>query len=90
MKEISPEKRSSLISPPTDALNAYPAIQRAYSIVNRTVLKKLAKWRLSVPKYGVIPQLYDHEILPLSEMSRLISCGNSNLTALVERVERDG
>jgi DNA-binding MarR family transcriptional regulator len=90
MKEISSEKRSSLIFPPTDALNAYLAIQRAYNVVSRTVSRKLAKWRLSVPQYGVIIQLYDHETLPLSELSRLIFCGNSNLTALVDRMERAG
>jgi len=90
MKEIPSEKKSSSIFPPTEALNAYLAIQRTYNVVNRTVSKKLEKWRLSVPKYGVILQLYDHETLPLSELSKLIFCGNSNLTALVDRMERDG
>ncbi len=90
MKETSPERKSSLIFPPTDSLNAYLVIQRAYNVVNRTVSKKLAHWKLSVPKYGVILQLYDHETLPLSELSKLIFCGNSNLTALVDRMERDG
>ena len=50
----------------------------------------MAKWRLNVPKDGVILQLDDHETLPLSEMSKLIVCGNSHLTALVDRMERDG
>ena len=72
MKEISPEKRSSLISPPTDGLNAYLAIQSVYNDVNRMISKKMAKWRLSVPKYGAILQLYDHKPLPLSEMGGLI------------------
>jgi len=90
MKEISSNKKSSSIFPPTDALNAYLALQRVYSVVNRNVSKKLAKWGLSVPKYGVILQLYDHETLALSELSKLIFCGNSNLTALIDRMERDG
>ena len=90
MKEISSNKKSSSIFPPTDALNAYLAVQRTYSVVNRSVSKKLAKWGLSVPQYGVILQLYDHETLALSELSKLIFCGNSNLTALVDRMERDG
>ncbi len=90
MKEISSNRKSSSIFPPTDALNAYLAVQRAYSVVNRNVSKKLGKWGLSVPKYGVILQLYDHETLALSELSKLIFCGNSNLTALVDRMERDG
>jgi DNA-binding MarR family transcriptional regulator len=90
MKEIGSEKKSSSIFPPTDALNAYLAIQRTYNVINRSVSKKLTKWRLSVPKYGVILQLYDHETPALSELSKLIFCGNSNLTALVDRMERDG
>ena len=90
MKETPSERKSSLIFPPTDALNAYLAIQRTYNAVNRNVSKKLAHWKLSVPKYGVILQLYDHGALPLSELSKLIFCGNSNLTALVDRMERDG
>jgi DNA-binding MarR family transcriptional regulator len=91
MKEIpSNTKKSFSIFPLTDALNAYLAIQRAHNIVNRKVSKKLTKWRLSVPKYGVILQLYDHETLALSELSKLIFCGNSNLTTLIDRMERDG
>jgi MarR family 2-MHQ and catechol resistance regulon transcriptional repressor len=88
MKENT-NKKSSQIFPLTDAISAYLVIQRASSAVNRTVSKKLAQWKLSVAKYGVILQLYDNETLPLSELSKLVFCGNSNLTALVDRMERD-
>ena len=88
MKENS-GKKSSHIFPLTEAITAYLAIQRASSAVNRTVSKKLAQWNLSVPKYGIILQLYENESLPLSELSKLVFCGNSNLTALVDRMERD-
>jgi DNA-binding MarR family transcriptional regulator len=86
----SPRGKSSLIFPPTDAFNAYLAIQEVHNVVNRIVSKKLAQWGLSVPKYGIIRQLYDNETLPLSKLSRLIFRGNSNLTTLVDRMERDG
>jgi DNA-binding MarR family transcriptional regulator len=89
MKEPS-DRKSSHIFPPTEGINAYLTFQRTYNIVNRTVSKRLARWGLSVPKYGVIIQLYDHESLPLTEISKLIFCGNSNLTALIDRMERDG
>lgn len=79
-----------MIFPLTDAISVYLAIQKAYGVVNRKVSKELKKLGLSVPKYGVILQLYDHETLPLTELSKLIFCGNSNLTALVDRMERDG
>ena len=90
MKQNPSERSSSLIFPPTDAINAYLAIQEVYGVVNRKVSKKLKKWGLSVPKYGVIIHLYDHECLALSELSKLIFCGNSNITALVDRMEKNG
>ena len=69
---------------------AYWWVQQVHNVVNRIVSKKLAQWGLSVPKYGIIRQLYDHETLTLSELSRLIFRGNSNMTTLVDRMERDG
>jgi DNA-binding MarR family transcriptional regulator len=79
-----------LIFPPTDAFKTYLAIQEVHNVVNRIVSKKLAQWELSVPMYGIIRQLYDHKTLPLSKLSKLIFRGNSNLTTLVDRMERDG
>jgi DNA-binding MarR family transcriptional regulator len=79
-----------MIFSPTDAFRAYWSIQQIHNIVNRIVSKKLAQWGLSVPKYGIIRQLYDHDTLPLSKLSRLIFRGNSNMTTLVDRMERDG
>lgn len=90
MKYNLEKKRSSLIFPITEALNAYLTFQRSYSVLNRKISKKLAKWGLSLPKYGILLQLYDHERLPISELSKLIFSGNSNLTALIDRMERDG
>ena len=90
MREKSPREKSSLLFPPTDAFNAYLAIQEVHNIINRIVSKKLAEWGLSVPKYGIIRQLYDNETLPLTRLSKLIFRGNSNLTTLVDRMERDG
>ena len=90
MKDNLHEKKSSLCFPMTDAIKAYVAIQRAHDAVSRHVSKKLIKWKLSVPKYGIILHLYDNESLPLSELSSLIFRGNSNLTTLITRMEKEG
>ncbi len=76
--------------PFTDAINAYTTIRRTHDKLHRHVSKKLEKWQLSVPKYGVIRQLYNHEFLTLSEISQRIFSGNSNVTTLIDRMERDG
>jgi len=90
MQKKSLQTKSSLIFAPTDAFKTYFAIQQVHNVVNRIVSKELAQWGLSIPKYGIIRQLYDNETLPLSKLSRLIFRGNSNLTTLVDRMERDG
>jgi DNA-binding MarR family transcriptional regulator len=90
MKKNPHGEKSSQIFHPTDAFRAYWWIQQTHNVVNRIVSKKLAQWGLSVPKYGIIRQLYDNETLPLSKLSKLIFRGNSNLTTLVDRMERDG
>ncbi len=76
--------------PFTEAINAYTTIRRTHDKLHRHVSKKLEKWQLSVPKYGVIRQLYNHESLTLSEISQKIFSGNSNVTTLIDRMERDG
>ena len=90
MANSSSSKKSDLCFPLTEAIRAYVAVRKVHDLLHRHVSKKLAKWELSVPKYGVIRQLYDHESLPLSEISNLIFRGNSNITTLINRMERDG
>jgi DNA-binding MarR family transcriptional regulator len=90
MKKKRMQTKASMIFLPTDAFWAYWWIQQTHNVVNRIVSKKLAEWGLSVPKYGIIRQLYDNETLPLSKLSKLIFRGNSNMTTLVDRMERDG
>lgn len=84
------QNKSYQCFPVTDAIDAYVAIRRAHDSLNRIVSKKLNKQEMSVPKYGVIRNLYDYESLPLSELSNLIFRGNSNVTGLIKRMERDG
>jgi DNA-binding MarR family transcriptional regulator len=83
-------QKSSSIYPFTDAIEAYVEIRKTHDALHRHVSKKLTQWGLSVPKYGVLVRLYDHESLPLSDLSRLIFRGNSNMTTLITRMERDG
>ena len=81
---------SDKIFPKTDAILAYMALRRTHDTIHRHVSKKLAQWNLSVPKYGVLVRLYDYESLPLSELSNQIFRANSNITTLINRMEREG
>lgn len=82
-------KKSGELFPLTDPINAYVTIRRTNDELHRFVSKKLAQWDLSVPKYGVLKHLFDHEPCTLSELSGSIFSGNSNMTTLIDRMEKD-
>ncbi len=90
MKKNLPERKSARIYPLTDSIEAYLEIRKTHDAFHRHVSKKLEQWGLSIPKYGVIMRLYDHGELYLTELSNLIFRGNSNITTLITRLERDG
>jgi DNA-binding MarR family transcriptional regulator len=90
MKNNLPERKSSRIYPLTDSIRAYLEIRKTHDAIHRHVSKKLAEFGLSIPKYGVVMRLYDHGGLYLTELSNLIFRGNSNITTLITRLERDG
>jgi DNA-binding MarR family transcriptional regulator len=90
MKKNLPERKSSRIYPLTDSIQAYLEIRKTHDAIHRHVSKELAQWGLSIPKYGVMMRLYDHGALYLTELSNLIFRGNSNITTLITRLERDG
>jgi DNA-binding MarR family transcriptional regulator len=90
MKKNLPERKSSRIYPLADSIQAYLEIRKTHEAIHRHVSKKLAEWGLSIPKYGVMMRLYDHGALYLTELSNLIFRGNSNITTLITRLERDG
>ena len=89
MKEFS-HRKSDQSYPVTDAINGYATLRRTHDALHRYVSRKLAEWGLSVPKYGVIMQLYDRGSIPLSEIGNLIFRCNSNVTTLIDRMEEDG
>jgi DNA-binding MarR family transcriptional regulator len=89
MKEDLPERNSSRIHPVTEAIQAYLEIRKTHDAIHRHVSRKLDQWRLSIPKYGAMMRLYDHGELYLTELSNLIFRGNSNITTLITRLERD-
>ena len=89
MKKNLPERKSSRIYPVTDSIQAYLEIRKTHDAVHRHVSKKLDQWGLSIPKYGVMMRLLDHGELYLTELSNLIFRGNSNITTLITRLERD-
>ena len=90
MKRNLPERKSSRIYPLTDSIQAYLEIRKTHDAIHRHVSKELAQWGLIIPKYGVMMRLYDHGALYLTELSNLIFRGNSNITTLITRLERDG
>ena len=90
MKYSASQRKSDLCFPSTDAITAYRITRETHDAIHKHVSSWLREWGLSVPKYGIILQLYDHECLPISEISNLIFRGNSNLTTLMNRMERDG
>ena len=89
MKKDLPERKSSRIYPVTDSIQAYLEIRKTHDAIHRYVSKKLDQWGLSIPKYGVMMRLLDHGELYLTELSNLIFRGNSNITTLITRLERD-
>jgi len=90
MKKRTAGRRPARLHPLTDAIQAYLEIRKTHDAIHRHVSKKLAQWGLSIPKYGVMMRLYDHGALYLTELSTLIFRGNSNITTLITRLERDG
>ena len=89
MKKNLPARRSARVHPVTDGIQAYLEVRDTHDAIHRHVSRKLDQWGLSIPKYGVMMRLYDHGELYLTELSNLIFRGNSNLTTLITRLERD-
>ncbi|MCX5909983.1 MAG: MarR family winged helix-turn-helix transcriptional regulator [Deltaproteobacteria bacterium] len=90
MKQKSERRPSDLLHPFTDAHETYVQLRRTHDAIHRHVSKKLAQWDLSVPKYGVLVRVYDHKELSISYLSTQIFRGNSNMTTLINRLEKDG
>ena len=76
--------------PITDAITAYVTLYQTNDIIQKHVSAKLAEWNLSLPKYFIILSLYGKEPLSFSELGSLVYRCNSNLTTLIDRMERDG
>ncbi len=45
--------------------------------------------RLSLPRAGLLSHLYNGP-LPLNELADRLHCGRSNMTAMIDRLEREG
>ena len=90
MKQRNNDLPSDLLHPFSDPQEAYVQLRRTHDAIHRHVSKKLAKWDLSVPKYGVLVRLYDHKELSSSYLSTQIFRGNSNMTTLINRMEKSG
>jgi DNA-binding MarR family transcriptional regulator len=83
-------RKADACYPITDAINAYVTLYQTNDIIQKQVSAKLAEWDLSLPQYFVILSLYGNEPLSVSELGSLVYRCNSNLTTLIDRMERDG
>jgi len=90
VKKFRRPQPSDSLFPYTDSHETYVQLRRTHDAIHRHVSKKLKKWGLSVPKYGVLVRVYDHKQLPISYLSTQIFRGNSNMTTLINRLEKDG
>jgi DNA-binding MarR family transcriptional regulator len=90
MKQKKKNHLSDLLHPFTDVHETYVQLRQTHDAIHHHVSKKLAKWNLSVPKYGVLVRVYDHKELSISYLGSKIFRGNSNMTTLINRMEKDG
>jgi DNA-binding MarR family transcriptional regulator len=74
---------------PTDRLMF--AVLQAASILAKRLEEALATVGLSMAKYGVLAQMAESDdALALSDLAEVQSCVRSNITQLVDRLEREG
>jgi DNA-binding MarR family transcriptional regulator len=74
---------------PTDSL-MFAVLEAAGTVAER-IEEALSTVGLSMAKYGVLAQLAEtDDALPLSELAEMQSCVRSNITQLVDRLEREG
>jgi DNA-binding MarR family transcriptional regulator len=77
-------------SNPSDAVRVYLHLHYASGIIIKRVDRHLSRWNLSVARYTLLRLLLNHQAMTLTELSKSHECGAGNITALVDRLERDG
>src|SRR5258707_15025942 len=81
---------SAMNSTPTTRISFFKLLGAAHAIEDR-LESSLAEVGLSGAKFGALNQLVQaKEPLSLSELAAKVACVRSNITQLVDRLERDG
>ncbi|MDF2117221.1 MarR family transcriptional regulator [Roseiarcaceae bacterium H3SJ34-1] len=76
-------------SNPSDAVRVYLHLHYASGIIIKRVDRHLSRWNLSVARYTLLRLLLNYQAMTLTELSKSHECGAGNITALVDRLERD-
>jgi DNA-binding MarR family transcriptional regulator len=76
-------------SNPSDAVRVYLHLHYASGIIIKKVDRHLSRWNLSVARYALLRLLLNHQAMTLTELSKSHECAAGNITALVDRLERD-
>ncbi len=71
-------------------IDAYVVLRRTADAVSRYVEAQLTEWGVTTAQYGVLLHLSRGQPLSLTDLSERIFRSNSTLTALIDRMERDG
>ena len=69
---------------------AYYQLRLVYNLLNKIGGDNIEKSGIRTAYYGVLYALKDGEILSSSDLSKRVLSGLSNLTSLIDRMERDG
>jgi len=72
------------------AIDVYLLLRRTHDAVARRVEAELNKQGITTIQYGVIRHLCDGQSLSLTELSERLFRSASNMTTLIDRMERDG
>ena len=72
------------------AIDSYVVLRRTADAVARYVESQLTQWGVTTAQYGVLLHLSRGQPLSLTDLSERIFRSNSTLTALIDRMERDG
>ena len=72
------------------AIDVYLLLRRTHDAVARWVEAELNKQGITTIQYGVVRHLCEGPSLSLTELSERLFRSSSNMTTLVDRMERDG
>lgn len=86
----SSEEGTSDHFPQTMAVQVYLLLRETYTLADKVINADFSILGLSSAHYAVLRYLDSDEAIPLSELSRRLTKGKSNLTTIIPRMERKG